>query len=294
MRSYFRKRRVFIKSKYKSASKTMQKSCPQGSIIGPLMWNYCMDTLLCQLENEISEDEAEAVAFADDLVMILKGDSRSNLERVGCNVLQLLNEWCKLHKLSVSASKTKAMLLKGRLNKERMPKLCLDNVKIKFVSEVRYLGIIIDNKMNFVAHVKQLREKLVGFTMAIRRVAKEEWGLKKKVLKILYRAVIIPIATYGAAFWWDKVAHSMVRRHLLAAQRAILLVLTRACRTTSTGAMQVVGGTFPLDLEVIRKGLINNVRRNATLAWNNYRFESKDDLRELDAKEEQRQITSEV
>jgi hypothetical protein len=148
MRSYFRKRRILIKSKFKTASKIMQKGCPQGSIIGSTPYVELLHGHSLVLENEISKDEARTVAFADDLVIVMKGDSRTNIERVGCNVLQLI-EWCKLHKLSVSASKIKAMLLKGRLNREKMPNLCLNNVRIKFVSEVRYLGILIDNRMNF-------------------------------------------------------------------------------------------------------------------------------------------------
>lgn len=176
----------------------MSRSCPQSSIIGPVAWNFCMDVLLKKLEETFIEEEAEAVAYADDLAIIIKGNSKSKLETIGTKVMEILNEWCTTYKLKVSKNKTTAILLKGNLNKERMPRVKIEDKNISFSSEVKYLGIVIDEKLNFVSHAKHLKEKLVNFIMSIRRVVKEEWGLKNHIMKVLYNAVAILIATYGA------------------------------------------------------------------------------------------------
>lgn len=70
----------------------------------------------------------------------------------------------------------------------------------------------------------------------------------------------------------------MVRRHVLAAQKALLLILTKACRTISTSAMQVISGILLLDLEIIRQGLVNKIKRNLNVSWNNYNFEKKEPI----------------
>lgn len=49
--------------------------------------------------------------------------------------------------------------------------------------------------------------------MSIRRIARERWGIKKHVTDVLYKAVAIPIATYGAVGWYNKTKHSLVQRH---------------------------------------------------------------------------------
>lgn len=271
--NYFKRRKIIVKSKYEEVTRIMEKGCPQGSIIGPIAWNFCMDALLRKLEDEIPEDKAEAIAYADDLVIIIKGNSRTELETIGNKAVNILIDWCNLHKLKTSTSKTLAMLMKGKLDRERMPRYKIEDKIVKYCTETKYLGLLIDEKLNFVSHAKYLREKLIRFIMNIKRVAREEWGLKGKIMKVLYNAVVIPITTYGAIMWWDKTSHTLVKRHLFAAQRVLLMTLTRACRTSSTSALQVLSGMMPLDLAVIQRGLVSQIKRCNTVNWSGYTFQ---------------------
>lgn len=77
----------------------------------------------------------------------------------------------------------------------------------------------------------------------------------------MYNAIIVPIVTYGAFEWFNKSGHSLVKRHLLAAQRTVLLVLIKACRTTTTVAMQIISGSRLFKLEVVSRGIIGRIRR---------------------------------
>lgn len=89
--------------------------------------------------------------------------------------------------------------MKGKFNKGRMPIIKLEGKNVRFAKEVKYLSVVLDEGMNFVAHSKYLRDKLTGFVMSIRRLARDDWGLKRNTLKILYSVVVVPIVTYGAA-----------------------------------------------------------------------------------------------
>jgi len=82
----------------------------------------------------------------------------------------------------------------------------------------------------------------------------------------------LPIVTYGAATWYDRVDHSHVRRNLSAAQRAILLLLTKAYRTAATSSLQIVAAKLPLDLEVVRFGLRRRLKQNEDSKWRGYEF----------------------
>lgn len=215
--------------------------------------NWCMNDLFLRFERGINEDDAEVIAYADDLVILLKADSRRGLEDLGKEVLPMLSDCCQLNKLRISASKTIAMLVKGKLDKNRLPILKISGESVRYKTEIRYLGLMIDDKMNFITHAKYLRGKVTNLIMSIKRIAQEKWGIKRHIIDILYNVVALPIITYGSAGWYDKIGHSMIRRNLMATQRALLLLLTRACTTMATVSMQVIAGRLPLDLEIIKK-----------------------------------------
>lgn len=294
VRSYLQKREMTISSQFNKISRYMERGCPQGSIIGPIAWNLCMDVLLEALNNEFPADVAEAIAYADDLVIIIKGNSRVELERIGGRAVEMLDDWCITHKLKISVSKTAALLMKGKFDRERMPIIKHQGKNIKFVREVKYLGVVVDDRLSFVSHAKYLRDKMTKFVMSIMRIARQEWGLKRRILSTLYGAVAIPIATYGAIMWYDKTQNAHVKRNLLAMQRSLLLVVTRACRTTSTSAMQIVSGQMPLDLRIIQRGIISRVKRNRNTSWGRYVYNCNDIEEDTHMEEETNKIMDEA
>lgn len=272
IRNYFKDRCTVVKSRTETLERSMERGCPQGSILGPMAWNWCMDELLKEFEENFDEAIVKVIAYADDLAILIKGNSRRDLESQGKNVLRVLNEWCFFHKLKISKNKTTAMMLKGKMDKSRQPILKLNETNIKFKTETKYLGLVIDDRLNFISHTKYLRNKVTNLVMAIRRIARDKWGIKRHIMNVLYDAVALPIITYGSAGWHDKTDLSMVRRNLMATQRALLLLLTKACRTASTVSMQVIAGKAPLDLEIKRKGIITKIKKNVSVVWGNYEY----------------------
>jgi len=292
--SYFKKRKVVVKSKFDSMGRHMERGCPQGSVLGPAAWNWCMDALLARLCNCADEDNVDVIAYADDVTILLKADSRKDIESAADRISEILSEWCSLHKLAVAVDKTNAMTAKGKFSKNRNPTIRINGVSVKFKSQVRYLGVTLDEKLNFVEHAKHIRKKLLSFIMSIKRIANQEWGIRDYSKRILYNMVAIPIATYSAAAWFDRVNLIHLKRHLIATQRSLLLLLTGAARTTSTAAMQVIAGTAPLDLVVIEKGLKSLVRRNISVKWNEYCFDSRTTINEVNLDLEYSKIETEI
>ena len=58
--------------------------------------------------------------------------------------------------MKLSASKTKAILIKGNLDIERPPRLKVDGDRVGVQQTVRILGLYLDNKLNFMNHIKLL------------------------------------------------------------------------------------------------------------------------------------------
>ena len=74
-----------------------------------------------------------------------------------------------------------------------------------------------------------------------------QWGLSTGVMETLYRGVFLPIITYAAARWMDRLnVHH--RKRLTQAQRWALLGTTKAYRTISSDALCVIAGAIPIEL----------------------------------------------
>lgn len=87
--SYFCERKVCMTGACETVWKNVQRGCPQGSICGPFIWNLMIDGLLWRLR----EHECKVVAYADDLLLLIEGQSRLELERKGTVWMRMVSEW---------------------------------------------------------------------------------------------------------------------------------------------------------------------------------------------------------
>lgn len=290
MCDYFKNREVMVTTEYETIKYKVKKGCPQGSIIGPMVWTMVMDELLMEnIEN------CNYVAYADDLVALIHGDSRAVIEETAKQVLSTVEIWTKKHKLQISSEKTKAMLLKGNLDKNKMPSIKFNKKNIKFYTEVKYLGIIIDKNRNFVQHAKYIKDKTKKIGAKLKRVVKAEWGLNDTTRRLLYQALILPVICYGAGAWFRRINHTHVRRQIDAAQRFAMLSLSRACRTVSTAALQVITGNIPLDLVIVMRGLNYMIRKKKSISWMDYETpENIGNLTDKEIKQEKLMISKKI
>ena len=79
------------------------------------------------------------------------------------------------------------MLITRRKRKERKDlEVYLNNKLLRQVKTMKYLGIIIDNKLTFREHIIQATEKCRKIIFALSKSAKLNWGLRHKALKTIY------------------------------------------------------------------------------------------------------------
>jgi len=91
-----------------------------------------MDVLLNEME-KLERNNIYTIAYADDLMVIINGQSRKDIETKSYAAIELILTWCRNHKLKIAVDKTKAMLVKGSMSKGRYPIVKIDSRNIQFV-----------------------------------------------------------------------------------------------------------------------------------------------------------------
>ena len=155
MASYLldRKQRVKLND-CRSSWLTLKRGIPQGSCLGPLLFNIFVNDLFCVIEN------ANLYNYADDNTLSV---SHSSIEMVIDMLIKDTKntmKWFLDNYMQANPEKFQVMFMKPPRNAIELPKnLSIDDVKLNTSEKVILLGVTIDNKLNFDQHVKLLCNK---------------------------------------------------------------------------------------------------------------------------------------
>ncbi|CAH2218226.1 jg13488 [Pararge aegeria aegeria] len=243
--SYLRDRRVRVRYAGEEHVRSTTKGCVQGSIGGPILWNLLLDPLLKGLEQR--GDYCQA--FADDVILVFDDDTGLRVSERANAALAFVQEWGVRNKLKFAPQKTKAMVITRKL-KYDSPLLSMGGSGVGLSSEIKILGLTIDQSLTFNAHMRSTCKKVQAIYKKLCRAAKVSWGLHPEVIKTIYTAVVEPIVLYAASAWAPATKKLGVRRQLNAVQRTFAQKITKAYRTVSLNAAMILAGILPLDLRV--------------------------------------------
>lgn len=288
--SYFTNRRVGLFVGSQTSWKRSTMGCPQGSVLGPTLWNLLLNDLLLLPR----PDGVHVIAYADDVTIAIEASSRSDIERKAASMLGAISDWGTRNRLGFSPGKSLTMTHKGKF--QRAPTIKLNGTSIASVSQVKLLGVTIDDARSYAPHARLIGESAAQCFGKVSRVSASTWGVKYRALKVLYSGTYVATLTYAAAVWYRRSSFIVVRRALLSTQRPALILLTKAYRTCSSAALPVLAGVLPADLEVVRAGRIaeegnqlasrerqslrRSIREEIVAIWQE-RWNSSEDGREL-------------
>ena len=185
--SYLTNRNQYVSiNNIESEKRNITYGVPQGSVLGPKLFiMYINDK--CEII-----DNLNAILFADDTSLYCSG---GNLEQLLVTVekeLKTLKKWFDINKLSLNVSKTKFIIFGNRKLSNQI-KIKFADVEIEQVQDTKFLGITIDNKLNWKTHINNLRTK-VSKTIAI--LYKMKPILDQKSLHLLYCSLVLPHISY--------------------------------------------------------------------------------------------------
>lgn len=160
---YNRRQAVYI-DRLGSSVEVGECGVPQGSVLGPLLYS------LHVLSLRDAGLTGRYVTFADDTVLLYGGGDLEDLERVVNADLERYSGWLLCNKLKINILKTNFIFFKQKNKISRNPVITIKNISIKQVTHTKYLGLIIDEKLNWREHMTHVTSKIVPMLGAIYRI----------------------------------------------------------------------------------------------------------------------------
>ena len=194
MESFLTNRKHQVKfNKLLSKSYLLKHGVPQGSCLGPLLYNiYTID-----VENALTD--CNLTIYADDLTIEISGNNIQQLESRANNILNVFENYCNFNYFSISVEKSYFMIFSNSSASQNInPSIYLCGKTLKKLQSSCYLGVHIDDKLKFRTQAEHIRSKLVMYKSISRKINNK---LPLIPSKIFYFSLIQSQILYGLAVW---------------------------------------------------------------------------------------------
>ena len=174
----------------------------QGDNLSPTLFSmYLMDLRdEIQLLNKgftINGSLVSILLYADDIVLL--SDSPEEIQAM----LDKLAEWCKKWRMIGNSDKTQVMHLRRKSDPRTTFQFKLGNDNIEIVENYRYLGLCLNEHLDFTGTVNELygsASRALGGLIAKHLNV----GLNFKRFSKLFKSTVAPIMNYGSCKNYDK------------------------------------------------------------------------------------------
>ena len=174
-----------------SGIKKLGISVGQGTILAPMLFTIFINGI-----NELVLN-GKLYLFADDMSLVVKAKTYSELESKINEDLDQINKWLTKHKLVPNIEKSNFILMGCPRNETtinvRLGEQCLSRVK-----ETKILGLIFDNDMRFKSQLNTICGQISNRLKFVSRI---RHFLPKNTLNFIFKSLILPLFDYGDIIW---------------------------------------------------------------------------------------------
>lgn len=207
---------------YSSEPSKVTLGVPQGSVLGPLLFLIYINDIVDSTSNPM-------ILFADDSTVVYKNVSNDNLifENEINNSLNDIITWLQHNNLKINLKKTYIMNFKQI--KERIPlTIKHDDNNIDEVPSTKFLGLQIDNKLNWKEQIENVSKKLNRFSYALYMLRKV---VDVTAVLTAYHGYVVSTLRYGIIFWGNGINREIAFKSQKKCIRAIFsLKRTDSCK----------------------------------------------------------------
>ena len=184
----------------------------QGDTLSPTLFNIYINDLATEL-NELhlginfGKNHLCILLYADDMVLL--SDSEEKLQKM----LNYLTNWCKKWRVSVNVAKCGVVHFRKTNKLQRHHIFKVNGLEIKTLSKYKYLGVILDEHLNFKDCSETLADSAGRALCKIIGKFKTFKDLHYRTFTKLYDSCVWPILDYCSSVWSFNNYHNSDKVH---------------------------------------------------------------------------------
>ena len=212
---------------YESELKVINCGVPQGSILGPLLFLLYINDL-----TNVSSFFMP-ILFADDTNLFCTGTDLKEIIRLVNEEISKIYDWVNANKLSLNIDKTNFMLFTPKKLFSLYRWYCDKPNQNTGSKRNKFLGVIIDNKLKWSAHIMYISKKIakgIGVSLKSRK------GFDHDTLLSLYHTFVYPYLHY-CIHVWGKAYNTHLNDLVVLQNKAIRIISGVPPRTKWTDYM---------------------------------------------------------
>ena len=209
-----------------SETRTIDLGVPQGSILGPLLFNVYINSL------STAVTKSELILYADDAVLVVAASTSRELTDALQHDFNEISNWYISNKLTVNVKKTKLMLSgsKTMLSSFSDFTFSAGEDQVNRVSSFNYLGVVLDEKWKWKMHVNSLLQKLGHRLSVFNRIYHM---LDEKSLTAYFNGLVLPHLDYADVVWGDQPGLTTRMKQLQSFQNRIAKKISKGKMTSA-------------------------------------------------------------
>ena len=184
-----RQQRVKVNGSF-SSWKSVVRGVPQGSVLGPLLFNIYINDLLLFIQ------DSDICNYADDTTIYTCNKNLDNIVHKLENDCKIALKWFADNFMKLNADKCHLLVLGQRCDDPVTVRIGSANVVNSY--EEKLLGVQIDSKLSFENHVSKLCQKASNKLYALARISPY---MDQRKLRALMRAFITSQFQYCPLIW---------------------------------------------------------------------------------------------
>jgi hypothetical protein len=164
---------------------------PQGTVLSPFLFT------LYTSDFKVQGESCHLQKFSDDSAVvgcILDNDEVMYRERIDDFVT-----WCDANFLVLNASKTKEMVFDFRKKNDTVHPVIIKGETIEIVTEYKYLGVKLDNKLTWSNHVDAVFKKTQSRLFFLRKL--RSFNVCNKMLYMFYQSMVCSVMVFASVCW---------------------------------------------------------------------------------------------